>query len=163
MDFLIRRVEDNDIEDVVQLSLLAWVPIFDSFKQILGHAIYSLIWPDWKTSQRSGIETVCRDREKYTVLVAEVEGKAVGFIGYELDMNEKTGVVELLAVHPDYQNHEIGTELNEAALKEMSESGMIMARVETGGDPSHAPARRSYEKAGYTGLPIVRYFKDLRD
>jgi hypothetical protein len=38
---------------------------------------------------------------------------------------------------------------------------MRLARVETGGDPSHAPARRSYENAGYTGLPLVRYFKDL--
>ena len=72
-------------------------------------------------------------------------------------MNEKTGVVELLAVHPDYQNLEIGTELNKAAIEEMRQAGMIMARVETGGDPSHAPARRSYEKAGYTGLPIMRY------
>ena len=41
------------------------------------------------------------------------------------------------------------------------ESGMKLAEVGTGGDPSHAPARRSYEKAGYTALPLVRYYKDL--
>jgi hypothetical protein len=33
--------------------------------------------------------------------------------------------------------------------------------VETGGDPGHAPARRTYEKAGYTLMPIARYFKAL--
>ena len=33
--------------------------------------------------------------------------------------------------------------------------------VGTGGDPGHAPARRSYEKSGYTPLPLVRYYKDL--
>lgn len=38
---------------------------------------------------------------------------------------------------------------------------MKLAIVGTGGDPGHAPARRSYEKAGYIGLPIVRYYKDL--
>jgi hypothetical protein len=43
----------------------------------------------------------------------------------------------------------------------MREAGMKLAVVGTGGDPGHAPARRSYEKAGYTGLPLVRYYKDL--
>jgi len=43
----------------------------------------------------------------------------------------------------------------------MKESGMKLAVVGTGGDPGHAPARRSYEKAGYTGLPLVRYYKVL--
>jgi GNAT superfamily N-acetyltransferase len=69
--------------------------------------------------------------------------------------------VDLLAVHPDYQNEGIGTELNNFALGKMRAAGMKLAVVGTGGDPGHAPARRSYEKAGYTGLPLVRYYKDL--
>lgn len=44
-----------------------------------------------------------------------------------------------VAIYPDYQNHGIGT----------------------GGDEGHAPARASYEKAGYTGLPLVRYYQAL--
>ena len=161
MDLRIRPVCDNDVDDLVQLSLLAWVPIFDSFERILGLNIYPLIWPDWRTSQRAAIERVCKDGEKTKVLVAELEGMVVGFLAYELNTKDKTGEVQLLAVHPEYQNLGIGTELNNFALDEMRESGMRMARVETGGDSSHAPARRSYEKAGYTGLPLVRYFKDL--
>jgi hypothetical protein len=51
--------------------------------------------------------------------------------------------------------------LNNFALEKMKESDMEMAVVSTGGDPSHAPARRSYEKAGYTALPLVRYYKAL--
>jgi len=161
MDLSIRPVRDSDIEDLVQLSLLAWVPIFDSFERILGPSIYALIWPEWRTSQRAGVEMVCKDRDKFTVLVAELEGAVVGFLAYELNMKDKIGEVQLLAVHPEYQNRGIGTALNEFALSEMRERGMQMARVETGGEVSHAPARRSYEKAGYTGLPLVRYFKDL--
>ena len=38
---------------------------------------------------------------------------------------------------------------------------MKLAVVGTGGDEGHAPARRSYEKAGYTGLPLVRYYQEL--
>ena len=36
-----------------------------------------------------------------------------------------------------------------------------MALVGTGGDPGHAPARRAYEQAGFTALPIVNYVKKL--
>jgi ribosomal protein S18 acetylase RimI-like enzyme len=161
MDLHIRRIRDDDIEALVELSLLAWAPVFDSFESILGATIYRLIWPDWERSQRTGIETVCRDRERMTVLVAELEGAVAGFVAYELNTTDGIGEVQLLAVHPRYQNRGIGTELNRSALREMKKSGMTMAKVETGGDPSHAPARRSYEKAGYTGLPLVRYFKDL--
>jgi ribosomal protein S18 acetylase RimI-like enzyme len=161
MDLDIRPVREDDVQDLVRLSLLAWTPVFSSFEQILGHNIYTLIWPDWRTSQRDAVETVCRDREKTAVLVAELDGRVVGFLAYELNVKDGVGDVALLAVHPDYQNLGIGTELNNFALEKMKESGMKMARVETGGDPSHAPARRCYEKAGYTALPIVRYHQDL--
>lgn len=161
MDLHIRPVSDSDVESLVQLSHQAWIPIFASFEYILGPNIYPLIWPDWRASQRAGIKGVCRDQAKFKVLVAELEGKAVGFLAYELNFQDKVGEVQLLAVQPEYQNRGIGTALNEFALVEMREAGMKMARVETGGDPSHAPARRSYEKAGYTALPLVRYYKDL--
>jgi ribosomal protein S18 acetylase RimI-like enzyme len=160
MDLRIRPVGDADVESLVRLSLLAWEPVFRSFEQLLGPAVYTLIWPDWRTGQREAIEAVCRDGEKTTVWVAEADGTVVGFVAYVLS-EEKTGEVQLLAVHPEYQNRGIGTELNLFALRKMKESGMVMAKVETGGDPSHAPARRSYEKAGYTPLPLVRYFQDL--
>jgi GNAT superfamily N-acetyltransferase len=69
--------------------------------------------------------------------------------------------LSLLAVHPDYQNDGIGTELNIAALQKMKAAGMRLAVVGTGGDEGHAPARSSYEKAGYRPLPLVRYYQDL--
>lgn len=161
MNLTIRPVCDDDVKDLVQLSLLAWVPVFESFRQILGPNIYTSIWPEWRTGQRDAIESICRDGEKTVVWVGEVDGTVVGFVAYELNVVDRTGAVRLLAVHPEYQNLGIGTELNSFALDRMKESGMILAKVETGGDPSHAPARRSYQKAGYTALPLVRYFKDL--
>jgi len=110
-------------------------------------------------------EKICREHEKTLVWVAEAHAMMTGFIAYTLNSQENgqddTGEVELLAVHPDYQNHGIGTELNQFALEKMKESGMKLALVATGGDPGHAPARRTYEKAGYTALPGVRYYQDL--
>ena len=163
MNLNIRLFLGEDLDAVVQLSLLAWEPVFRSFERVLGHNIYTLIWPDWRDGQAKGVESVCKDREKFTVLVAEVDDVVAGFLAYELKLEEKQGEVYLLAVHPDYQNRGVGTALNNVALDRMKESGMRLASVETGGDPGHAPARRSYEKAGYTALPIIRYFTDLTE
>ena len=161
MNVHIRPLDPNEIEDLVQLSLLAWAPVFSSFEHVLGSEIYSLIYPDWRTAQRDVVESMCNDVAKNTVWVAEWDSILVGFIVYDLNIKEKTGEVQLLAVHPEYQNSGIGTELNTFALQKMKEGGMKLAVVGTGGDPGHAPARRSYEKAGYTALPLVRYYKDL--
>jgi len=90
-----------------------------------------------------------------------VDAQAVGFISYQLYDDTKTGEVQLLAVHPGHQNGGIGTELNQFALDRFREGGMRLAVVGTGGDRGHAPARRSYEKAGYTGLPLMRYYQAL--
>jgi ribosomal protein S18 acetylase RimI-like enzyme len=157
----IRRIRSQDVEAVVRLSLAAWAPVFASFRQILDTDIYQTIWPEWQKSQRESIETVCQDGDQTPVLVAEVDGRVVGFLAYELRPQDKTAEVVFLAVDPVYQNQGIGTELNRFALERMKESGTELAVVETGGDPSHAPARRSYEKAGYTGLPVVRYYRKL--
>lgn len=157
----IRPIDADDIEDIVELSLRAWAPVFDSFQQILGSTIYARLYPDWRTSQRAVVEAMCTDSEKMTTWVAEVDGIVAGFLVYELNRSDNIGEVQLLAVHPDYQNRGIGTALNTFALAKMQESGMQLVVVGTGGDPAHAPARKAYEKAGYTALPLVRYYKDV--
>ena len=157
----LRPVRDDDIGILVQLTLAAFVPVFASFERMLGPAVYRLIWPDWRASQRNGVETLCRERDKYTVWVAEEAGAPVGLVAWSVDLADKTGQVQFLAVHPARQNHGIGTALNELALQKMKEAGVRLASVETGNDDSHAPARRSYEKAGFVAMPLVRYFKDL--
>ena len=161
MSVQIRPASESDMEDLVRLSLLAWAPVFASFRQVLGPAIYPIIYPDWRQQQRAVVEKICGPGGSAIVLIAEVDGNVAGFIAYTMNIEDKTGEVELLAVHPDYQNRGIGTELNKVVLERMKESGLDLAVVGTGGDPGHAPARRSYEKAGYTAFPQVRYFKDL--
>ena len=161
MDLSIRRAHDTDVDALVELTLLAFVPVFDSFRNVLGPAIYTRIWPDWRASQREAVEAFCRDPGNRSVLVAEMDGTVVGLIVYQLQAAGSTAEVVFLAVHPEYQNRGIGTRLNERALEEMRLAGAKLAVVETGGECSHAPARRTYEKAGYIALPLVRYFKEL--
>jgi ribosomal protein S18 acetylase RimI-like enzyme len=155
----VRPFVDSDLDEIVELSLLAWEPVFESFEKVLGPRVFPILYPDWRKSQREGVEGACRATDKYNTLVAELDGRVAGFIAYEL--KGETGEVVLLAVHPEFQKRGIATQLNQAALDAMKAAGMKMAVAETGGEDGHAPARRAYEKAGYTGLPLVRYFKDL--
>ncbi len=72
MNLDIRPFRNDDMEEVVQLSLLAWEPVFRSFKQVLGSDIYMMIYPDWVTSQRATVEQVCQDGDKMIVWVADM-------------------------------------------------------------------------------------------
>jgi len=161
MDLQIRPFSHDDREGVIQLSLLAWAPVFSSFARVLGTRIYTALYPDWQEQQRGVVERVCKDGGGFTVYVALVSETVAGFVAYTVNSEDQTGEVELLAVHPDYQSRGIGTALNNVALEKMRASGARLAIAGTGGDPGHAPARRSYEKAGYTALPLVRYYKAL--
>jgi hypothetical protein len=40
----------------------------------------------------------------------------------------------------------------------MRAAGRQLAIVNTGGDPGHAPARATYERAGFVSLPQAQYY-----
>jgi len=128
----------------------------------LGSEIFRRQHPDWREDQRRAVEEVCAAK-KGQVWVAEVGASTVvGFVAVELHHPERSmGEISMVAVDPDYQGSGIGTALTEFALERLKEAGMTVAMVETGGDPGHAAARRTYEKAGCVLLPIARYFKNL--
>lgn len=128
---------------------------------MLGAAIFARLYPDWQSGQRAVVEEMCTGSEDRFTWVADRDGTIAGFVVIEMNFGNKIGEIQLLAVHPDHQNRGIGTGLNAFALQELKQAGMKLAVVGTGGDPGHAPARRSYEKAGFTALPLVRYYKDL--
>ena len=156
----IRPYDDGDAEAVVGLSLRAWEPVFASIERAMGSEIFGLLHPDWRADQQKAVEDVCA-AEKIRVWVAESDARAVGFVAVELHPERSIGEIYMLAVDPDYQNSGIGTALSEFALAWIKDAGMVVAMVETGGDPGHAAARRTYEKVGCTQLPIARYFKKL--
>jgi ribosomal protein S18 acetylase RimI-like enzyme len=157
----IRPFDDRDADAVVGLSLRAWAPAFASLEQVLGSEIFRRQHPDWREDQRRAVQDVVSTK-KGRVWVAEVGASAVGFVAIDLHHPERDmGEISILGVDPDYQGSGIGTALTEFALERLKDAGMTVAMVETGGDPGHTAARRTYEKAGFTLLPIARYFKNL--
>jgi GNAT superfamily N-acetyltransferase len=129
--------------------------------ECLVGAFYELRLEVVAGNQRRAVEDVCATN-KARVWVAEVDGTALGFVAVEIyDPECSMGEISMLAVDPDHQGSGIGTALSKFALDRLRDAGMKVAMVETGGDPGHAAARRTYEKAGYVLLPIARYFKYL--
>jgi ribosomal protein S18 acetylase RimI-like enzyme len=162
MTHLIRSLAEADIAQVVELSLLAWEPVFASFREIMGPTIFNVVYPDWRGQQAEVVRTFCQAQEHRTVWVAERGGQVAGFLVCDLSPEKKTADVQLLAVHPAYQRQGIADALNAVALDHMRAHGMLVAYVGTGGDPGHAAARRAYEKAGYhAAVPAVHYFQEL--
>jgi len=156
----IREFDAADMESVVDLSLRAWAPNFASLKEAIGPEIYDRLHPDWRADQRRDVEEAC-DNSEHQTWVADVNGRIVGFAVVALHDGQKLGEIFMLAVDPDHQERGVGTALTACALDWMKDAGMTVAMVETGADPGHEPARRTYEKAGFDLLPISRYFKTL--
>lgn len=157
----VRAFGDRDQDAVIALSLRAWAPVFVSLEGVLGESgVYAQLHPDWRAGQRRVVEAACR-AEQIHVWVAETGAVISGFVAVQLDHEAGIGEIYLLAVDPDYQRAGVGSLLTSFALDWMRRRGMAVAMVETGGDPGHAPARRTYEQAGFVPLPIARYFRKL--
>lgn len=157
---IIRPQLDADIAPIVAFSLRAWQPVFESMARVLGPRLNRLVYPDWSEAQARAVEEVCRD-EDMTVWVAEVDARPVGFVAVAFRSDPESAEIEMIAVDPDHQNRGIGSALLGYAFDRISAAGVRLVQLGTGGDPGHAPARHTYEKAGFTPLPLVRYYKEL--
>lgn len=134
--------------------------VFPNRWPILGDQVYRALYPDWRATQARDVEAVCRD-DKAAVWVADQNGRPAGFVALRINSEEGAGEIEMLAVDPRTQRQGIGTALTSFALQQFREAGLPLVVVATGGDPGHAPARRVYERAGFTGLRLVRYYARL--
>jgi predicted kinase/GNAT superfamily N-acetyltransferase len=158
---IIRPYVDSDWEVVLEICLLSFTPVHESFERLLGTELFALVYPDWKTSNKEYLRSLTKSGERQRLHVAEENGSVVGFIHYEVDSQKQRGNIGLNAVHPAHQSKGIGSLMYSHVLDIMRAQGMTYVKADTGGDPSHAPARRAYEKVGFLPLSVVHYFKSL--
>jgi hypothetical protein len=75
---VIRPFRDSDLDAIVDLSLRAWEPVFESLRAVLGDAIFDrLHQPEWRAVQAEAVRSTCTS-EKRDVFVAVADGKPVG-------------------------------------------------------------------------------------
>lgn len=153
------RAEDR--QAVVELSLRAWVPVFEKMQPAVPDYVFRAFYPNgWQTRQAAEISAFL-DKESDRVLVAR-EGESIsGWIGLRLHPADNMGEIYILAVDPASQRSGVARALISAGLSRLQEAGKTMAMVETGDDPGHAPSRAVYECAGFERWPVARYFREL--
>lgn len=152
----IRPFTAGDVDEIVDLSLRAWAPVFTSFEAMMGTDLYVRVHPDWRRDQAAAVRQAVEDNATW---VAEVDGRVAGFVNVIFDVSARSGEIYMIAVDPGVQRRGIGSLLTGKALDEMRARGIDLAIVATGGDPGHAPARATYDKAGFTPVPQVWYSK----
>jgi ribosomal protein S18 acetylase RimI-like enzyme len=156
----IRPYSPNDSVSVTELSLRAWEPVFASLRVVLGSSMFDRLHPDWKIDQSNAVTAALADSNVQT-WVADDDGRVVGFTSLRFDQERQLGEIVMLAVDPSAQRSGTGLSLTLDALDQMSAAGFATAMVETGGDAGHLPARSTYAKAGFSPLPVGRYFRAL--
>ena len=153
---LIRGANVGDAARLQEVRRAAFAPVFASFRAILGEDIYHLAQAHKDETQAGYLASLLAPNSGWAVYVAEQAGIVVGFVSLQLNRDTTIGEIGLNAVHPDWAGASIGTAMYDFAVERMREAGMRVATVSTGGDPSHAPARRAYEKAGFNvGIPSI--------
>lgn len=158
----IRPISKQDRSPILAFTPRAFEPIFASFHNMLGDALFQIMFPDWRETQRGHVHYGF-DNDEADSYVAILQERVVGFTICKYDQTEKAGEIYFLVVHPDYQNRGVGTALTNFAIEKIRAAGMRYVHVGTGGDPAHAAARSVYEKAGFRPLPNVLYYKYLGD
>jgi ribosomal protein S18 acetylase RimI-like enzyme len=166
---IIRALRADDIDAVVEFSVRAWRPVFESFMEVMGPDIFRRIYPLWQAGQAGAVRDACRDEAHRTWVAEAPEApgtpreitRAVGLVVVAVHDDPRRGEIYMIAVDPDYLNRGIASALVNFATDRITELGLPLAEIGTGGDPGHAPARHVYEKAGFTPVPLVRYYKAL--
>lgn len=99
------------------------------------------------------------DRQLVTSLVAEQAGEVIGFIMGNLYLGEfgipePTASIDTLAVHPDYQNQGVATELNKQFISNMKKAGVENTYILV--EWNDWAMLRLFEKAGFVPAKALK-------
>ncbi len=119
----IEPYEDSRLEEIVELSLRAWEPVFRSIEAQMDADAYRELYPDWRATQSAAVESSCSD-EDLRVWIATEESRAVGFVAARLHVEKRIGEIYMIAVDPAYQRRGIATALTQQSLDWFRNAGM---------------------------------------
>ncbi|NOZ22750.1 MAG: GNAT family N-acetyltransferase [Planctomycetes bacterium] len=139
----IRPAASADLDRVHDIAVAGWIPIFERYRLIVGDRMWNDIWKGWEENWFPPTAERHNDR----MIVAEVNGHVAGFATWWFHSNEFAEVGGN-AVHPEFQGRGIGTAQMQWVVNMFRQKGYTCAKVHTGMDPAHGPARAEYRKAG---------------
>lgn len=152
--FLPARAEDAGRLQAIRQA--AFAPIFASFRNLLGDEIYDIAQRREDEAQGQLLSSLIAGEPGWTLSMALLGSDIVGFVAVHVNTTTLVGEIGLNAVDPAHAGRGLGSSMYQFALDQLTQAGMKVAVVSTGGDPSHAPARRAYQKVGFTAeIPSV--------
>ncbi len=155
-------VSATDAARLDEIRQAAFEPVFASFRALLGDEIYEIAQAKDDRRQGELLTSLLAAGSGWDVFVAERAHRVVGFVAVRVDLETGIGEIGLNAVDPAHAGHGLGTAMYEHALAHLKRAGAKVAMVGTGGDASHQPARRAYEKVGFhASLPTVWMYRRL--
>lgn len=158
----VRPFVPDDLPAMQRVREAAFEPVFRSFRDIVGEEIAAIAFAHADAEQAKLLDDICRAGSERQVLVVTIADEIVGFVSFTINADRRMGEIGLNAVHPAHAGKGIGTAMYEQVLARMKAWGVAVVEVATGGDPSHAPARRAYEKAGFgRAIPSVALYRLL--
>ncbi len=148
-------------QQVMDLSLRAWAPVFPQMQVAVPDYVYAAFYPmGWDIRQVADLGAFL-DKEGERASLAMANGQLLGWVGIRLHPEDSMGEIYVLAVDPAAQQRGVGKALLDHSFTQVRAAGLTMVMVETGDDPGHAPSRSAYESAGFERWPVARYFRKL--
>jgi len=157
MQVLIRPYRRRDRESILRIAEQSFEGfcLDGNMEEHFGRIAHTT----WQQRKRDGIDYDLRSNPD-DALVAEVDGKVVGFCCTRLYRRYLIGHVANMAVDRDYQGRGIGKMLVRAALDHFRRQGMEYARIET--LEQNYKGRRLYPSFGFKEIGRqVFYFREL--
>lgn len=142
--------EECYVEACARISVGAWERIHEAYRACMGDQLHDAIMSNWRQQKAEGIR---RQQRGENAFVALSDGDLAGFIAYHTE--GQVGEIVGNALSPAYLGQGIAQKMYSFVLDRMRKEGLRYARVNTGGDDGHAPARRAYERAGFS-QPLLR-------
>lgn len=158
----LRPIVPGDIAGLHRIRRLAFAPIFESFRELVGPDIAPIAFATAEDEQARHLDEICAPASGHHVFAVFDGAEMVGFVSFTVDPRKRSGEIGLNAVAPDRSGRGIGAWMYEQALARMKTLGAEVVEVGTGGDAAHAPARRAYEKAGFThSIPGAHFYRKI--
>jgi N-acetylglutamate synthase-like GNAT family acetyltransferase len=145
---MIRKYKPDDLGIIMDMGNRAWSNIYKMFREAYGDELFQIIVPNEKTRKGDQIKSHCENHPEW-VFICEEGGQIVGFITFTLDFEKKIGEIGSNAKEPNCNLKGIGQQMYKAVLDYFQKQGMRYAKVHTGLDYAHAPAKKAYEMAGF--------------
>lgn len=120
------RPEDREVLKDITAHTFAEVSIDRNIEKQFG----LINGTDWAWRKRRHIDWDC-DAQPDGILVAEEDGRIIGYITTRFDQETKVAWIPNMAVEPEFQGRGIGRQLIEAALDLSRQKGMKYAKIET--------------------------------